>query len=77
MGPGSGWQSYTGGIVKHCPKEQPDHGVLLVGYGEDYWIVKNSWGPNWGEEGYIRLHKGDDQCNIQLEPIGVVAAPLK
>lgn len=66
------WQTYTGGIVTNCPAGQIDHGVLAVGfddtYSTPYWIIKNSWGPSWGEQGYIRVQKGTNQCNIKAYP---------
>jgi hypothetical protein len=37
-----------------------DHAVLLVGYGTDYWIIKNQWGINWGIDGYIKITKSGD-----------------
>ena len=62
------FQLYAGGVFasKDCGT-QLDHGVLVVGYGFDaaarthkhFWKIKNSWGPKWGEEGYIRIAKGE------------------
>jgi C1A family cysteine protease len=62
------FQFYTGGVLTGRCGRQLDHGVLLVGAGtegsQDYWRVKNSWGASWGEKGYIRIIRGQDECGI-------------
>lgn len=62
------FQMYQGGILTGSCGSNLDHGVLAVGYGEDYWLVKNSWGTSWGAKGYIKLARGLDdgpgQCGI-------------
>ena len=73
------FQFYKSGIYSDLDCGfQLDHGVLLIGYGYDkdlnikYWIVKNSWGNQWGENGYIRIQKDVDDdrglCGIAMQP---------
>jgi C1A family cysteine protease len=77
---GLDWQFYSGGVVTDSCGLNLDHGVLVVGYGTDYtsqpldfWKVKNSWGEGWGENGYIRIGRGDKfnpagECGILMSP---------
>jgi cysteine peptidase B len=71
------WQTYQGGVMTNCQSSQVDHGVLAVGYdlasNPPFWIIKNSWGPSWGENGYIRVEFGQNQCLITTAPSSSVA----
>ena len=54
-----------------------NHAALLVGWGESrdgeqFWIVKNSWGSEWGEDGYFRITRGADDCHIESLAVGVL-----
>lgn len=68
------FQSYKTGIVTDCVSDRIDHAVLIVGYAPvngtypAYWIIRNSWGINWGENGYIRVAFGSNQCLITNKP---------
>ncbi|KAJ0989435.1 hypothetical protein J5N97_007791 [Dioscorea zingiberensis] len=73
---GSDFQFYSEGVFNGECGTDLDHGVAIVGYGitqygTKYWIVKNSWGPEWGERGYIRMQRGiskkEGLCGIAME----------
>lgn len=60
------WQLYKSGIFDNCGSEV-NHDIFLVGFSEQSWRLKNSWGVRWGEYGYIRLKIGDT-CGICSKP---------
>ena len=72
---------YWGGVIQghlcSSDKGNMDHAVLLVGYGSEknmwgketpYWLVKNSWGKDWGEKGYFKLARGSNVCGVANYP---------
>jgi len=72
------FQSYSSGILtsSSCGTNL-DHGVLTVGYGTEngikYWLVKNSWGTSWGDQGYVKIARSDSTndagiCGISMQP---------
>lgn len=65
------WSGYSSGIKTTCGTSI-DHCVQVVGHGQDgdasYWKVRNSWGPSWGENGYMRLKIGSNLCKISNGP---------
>lgn len=68
------WQFYAGGVIKALCGDKLDHGVLVVGYevvkSTEAWIVKNSWGQSWGNDGFLYVstdasaNDGNGVCGI-------------
>lgn len=62
---------YSTGVFEdsQCNPKNLNHAILIVGYGQTanglkYWLIKNSWGPEWGEGGYVKLRRGENMCGI-------------
>ena len=64
----SGWSYYSSGIYDCSYYASLNHVVQLVGYTDEFWIVKNEWGQDWGENGYIRITRNSNyNCRIGAE----------
>jgi cathepsin L len=70
------FQFYSQGVYyePQCDSTQLDHGVLAVGYGtddasgQDYWLIKNSWGTVWGDQGYVKIARNrDNHCGVATQ----------
>lgn len=63
------WSGYKSGVFNNCATKL-NHGVLLVGVTDQYWRIKNSWATSWGEQGFIRLARGNTCgiCNVASYP---------
>ncbi|XP_015788835.1 cathepsin L1 [Tetranychus urticae] len=68
-------QLYHSGVLKStvCSPQALNHGVTVVGYGVDngtpYWLIKNSWGADFGENGYFRLYRGINMCGVAEDAV--------
>jgi hypothetical protein len=68
------WWPYIGGVMTGCCDTAVDHAVLLVGFNasdsaQRWFAIKNSWSEQWGEGGYLRLLRGENECGLTTQPI--------
>jgi len=66
------FHSYKSGVYSGVDCDKKSHAVNVVGYGTlngiPYWQVRNSWGPDWGDKGYIKMKRGSNMCAIATYP---------
>lgn len=67
------FQFYKSGVLKSCSNTGLNHGVAAVGYGilggEEYFLIKNSWGNRWGDKGFVKLKVSGNNCGLLEEPL--------
>eukprot|EP01132_Coremiostelium_polycephalum_P002426 gene2426-2996_t len=76
------FMAYKSGVYSRSPTAArlDGHAIRIVGWGHDqasgknYWIIANSWGPTWGENGYVRFERGINSCGIERDASAVEAS---
>jgi len=71
---------FLGGVFRDTTNATDiNHDISVVGYGEEkgekYWVIRNSWGTYWGEQGFFRLARGTNNLGIEVEGTCSWAAP--
>jgi len=66
------WQYYQSGVITHGCGDSLDHCVQIVGWSQTsanvpYWIIRNSWGTDWGLNGYLWVERNKDECGVSDE----------
>ncbi|ETW03618.1 hypothetical protein H310_05021 [Aphanomyces invadans] len=65
------WKQYKSGVLNSCSTSALDHAVVVVGYTDSHWKIKNSWGEEWGDQGFIYLRRTrtntDGTCGVTSE----------
>jgi hypothetical protein len=77
---GAAFQNYKSGVYAGPCTTKLDHGVLAIGYSADAYLVKNSWGPTWGDKGFIQMKRntnGSGICGIAMDASYAVVAEGK
>lgn len=78
VGANNDFMDYTSGVFNSCDNTQPNHAVALVGWDDDgqYWIMRNSWSAQWGEQGYMRIKWGCNSIGESANYIVVNSTPI-
>jgi len=77
VGASDAFMSYSSGVFNQCDGTQPNHAIVLVGWDDDgqYFVMKNSWGTSWGDQGYMKIKYGCNYIGLAANYIVLGGSP--